>query len=57
MDKHNFLGPVGLNWRRDSGLDDRFDYWAGRVIDLLAGIGLIASLVIASALAGYIWGL
>jgi hypothetical protein len=33
---------------------DRFDHWAGRVIDVLAGVGLLAVL---SALSGYIWGL
>ena len=57
MDKHKLLRPAGLNRRGDSGLNDGFDYWAGRIIDLLAGAGLIASLVFASALAGYIWGL
>lgn len=31
-----------------------FDHWAGRVIDVLAGVGLLAVL---SALSGYIWGL
>lgn len=57
MDKHTLLRPVDLERRTGATLHDRFDYWAGRVIDLLAGVGLIASVVIASAVAGYIWGL
>jgi hypothetical protein len=57
MDKHTLLSTADLEQRTGAALHDRFDYWAGRVIDLLAGVGLIASLVIASAVAGYIWGL
>jgi hypothetical protein len=57
MEKHTLLRPVDMERRRGAALHDRFDYWAGRIIDLLAGVGLIASLVIASAVAGYIWGL
>ena len=37
--------------------DDRFDRWAGRVIDVLAGVGLMATMAMVSALSGYIWGL
>ena len=36
---------------------DRFDHWAGRVVDVLAGVGLMATLAVISALSGYIWGL
>ena len=56
MEKHTLLRSADLERRRSAALEDRFDYWAGRVIDLLAGVGLIASVVIASAAAGYIWG-
>ena len=56
MDKHTLLSTAEMERRRGAALEDRFDYWAGRVIDLLAGVGLIASLVVASAVAGYIWG-
>jgi hypothetical protein len=56
MDKHTLLSTADLERRTGAALQDRFDYWAGRVIDLLAGVGLIASLVVASAVAGYIWG-
>ena len=56
MDKHTLLSTADLERRTGAALQDRFDYCAGRVIDLLAGVGLIASLVVASAVAGYIWG-
>ena len=56
MEKHTLLRSADMERRRSAALEDRFDYWAGRVIDLLAGVGLIASVVIASAAAGYIWG-
>jgi hypothetical protein len=36
---------------------DRFDRWAGRVIDVLAGVGLMATMALVSGLSGYIWGL
>lgn len=34
---------------------DSFDYWAGRVIDLLAGIGLLSTFVALCILSGYFW--
>lgn len=32
-----------------------FDDWAGRIIDLLAGVGLISALVGLSLVSGLIW--
>ena len=37
--------------------DDAIDQWAGRAMDVLAGVGLVACLALLSVMAGYIWGL
>lgn len=35
--------------------DDSFDDWAGRIIDLMAGVGLISALVGLWFASGYLW--
>jgi hypothetical protein len=37
--------------------DDAIDQWAGRAMNVLAGVGLVACLALLSVMAGYIWGL
>lgn len=40
---------------RETQSEDSFDDWAGRIIDLLAGVGLISALVGLSAISGLLW--
>jgi len=39
----------------NEGTEGSFDDWAGRIIDLLAGVGLISALVGLSLVSGLMW--
>lgn len=44
-----------LKTGQDKPQESSFDDWAGRIIDLLAGVGLISALLGLSVVSGLIW--